>query len=102
VVSRFSFVTVPLCCSDAASGWFQSGSGPSEGKLMAIITGASAHDTDTSDSTTGSRLWRDRILPGLTAFVLGAALIYAAGFASAVELHNAAHDGRHSAGFPCH
>jgi cobalt transporter subunit CbtB len=69
---------------------------------MAIITGASAHDTDTSDSTTGSRLWRDRILPGLTAFVLGAALIYAAGFASAVELHNAAHDGRHSAGFPCH
>ena len=53
---------------------------------MAIITGASAHDTDTSDSTTGSRLWRDRILPGLTAFVLGAALIYAAGFASAVEL----------------
>lgn len=75
---------------------------------MAIITGASAHDTDTLDSdsnsssASGSRLWRDRILPGLTAFVLGAALIYAAGFASAVELHNAAHDGRHSAGFPCH
>ena len=71
---------------------------------MAIITGASAHDTDTvdSDSSTGARLWRDRILPGLAAFVFGAALIYAAGFASAVELHNAAHDGRHSAGFPCH
>jgi len=30
------------------------------------------------------------------------ALIYGAGFASKVELHNAAHDGRHSAGFPCH
>lgn len=69
---------------------------------MTIITGASAHDTDTLDSSSGSRLWRDRILPGLTAFVFGAALIYAAGFASAVELHNAAHDGRHSAGFPCH
>ncbi|AKZ63605.1 cobalt transporter [Herbaspirillum hiltneri N3] len=69
---------------------------------MAIITGASANDTDTLDSSSGSRLWRDRILPGLTAFVFGAALIYAAGFASAVELHNAAHDGRHSAGFPCH
>jgi len=71
---------------------------------MAIITGASVPDTDTldSDSSAGSRLWRDRILPGLTAFVFGAALIYAAGFASAVELHNAAHDGRHSAGFPCH
>lgn len=69
---------------------------------MALITGASAHDTNAVDSTTGSKVWRDRILPGLLAMVLGAALIYAAGFASAVELHNAAHDGRHSAGFPCH
>jgi len=50
----------------------------------------------------GSRLWQDRLLPALLACVLGAALIYAAGFASKVELHNAAHDGRHSAGFPCH
>lgn len=50
----------------------------------------------------GSNVWRDRIAPSLLAFVLGAALIYGAGFASKVELHNAAHDGRHSAGFPCH
>lgn len=70
---------------------------------MALTTGASAHDTSAVDTTsTGSKLWRDRILPGLLAMVLGAGLIYAAGFASAVELHNAAHDGRHSAGFPCH
>ena len=69
---------------------------------MALITGASANDTSTIDSSTGSSLWRDRILPGVAAVVLGAGLIYAAGFASAVELHNAAHDGRHSAGFPCH
>ena len=69
---------------------------------MAHITGASANDTRTIDSATGASLWRDRILPGIAALVLGAGLIYAAGFASAVELHNAAHDGRHSAGFPCH
>ncbi|NUU01716.1 CbtB domain-containing protein [Herbaspirillum robiniae] len=49
-----------------------------------------------------SSVWRDRIAPSLLAFALGAALIYGAGFASKVELHNAAHDGRHSAGFPCH
>jgi cobalt transporter subunit CbtB len=40
-----------------------------------------------------------RIAPSLLAFALGVALIYGAGFASKVELHNAAHDGRHSAGF---
>ncbi|BEV16052.1 CbtB-domain containing protein [Herbaspirillum sp. DW155] len=50
----------------------------------------------------GSQVWRDRIAPALLAFALGVALIYGAGFASRVELHNAAHDGRHSAGFPCH
>lgn len=59
-----------------------------------------------ADSTpsvhTGSQVWRDRIAPSLLAFALGVALIYGAGFASKVELHNAAHDGRHSAGFPCH
>jgi len=69
---------------------------------MALLTGASAHDTSAVDSSSGTQIWRDRILPGLLAMLLGAALIYAAGFASAVELHNAAHDGRHSAGFPCH
>ncbi len=58
------------------------------------------------ESTTSHRsktqLWQDSLLPALLAVVLGAVLIYAAGFASRVELHNAAHDARHSAGFPCH
>lgn len=64
----------------------------------AVATAVTAVATNAS----GSRLWQDRLLPALLACVLGAALIYAAGFASKVELHNAAHDGRHSAGFPCH
>ena len=39
------------------------------------------------------------------AFMAGAlalVLLYGMGFAPMEALHNAAHDGRHSAGFPCH
>ena len=36
------------------------------------------------------------------AFLLGAVLLYAAGFVSTSAVHNAAHDMRHSQGFPCH
>jgi cobalt transporter subunit CbtB len=45
---------------------------------------------------------KDRIRPALLAGLLGLALLYAAGFAETAQLHNAAHDGRHSASFPCH
>ena len=45
---------------------------------------------------------KNRIIPSLLAAALGLALIYGAGFAQTAQLHNAAHDGRHSAGFPCH
>jgi cobalt transporter subunit CbtB len=38
----------------------------------------------------------------LAAILLGVVILYAAGFASAPLLHNAAHDARHSQGFPCH
>ena len=33
---------------------------------------------------------------------LGAALVFAAGFANSSVIHDAAHDARHSTGFPCH
>jgi cobalt transporter subunit CbtB len=38
----------------------------------------------------------------LAAILLGVVILYAAGIASAPLLHNAAHDTRHSQGFPCH
>ena len=38
----------------------------------------------------------------ISAFLLGAAIIYAAGFVNTSAVHNAAHDTRHSQGFPCH
>ena len=36
------------------------------------------------------------------AAMLGLVLLYAAGFVQTAEIHNGAHDTRHSAGFPCH
>ena len=44
----------------------------------------------------------DKILPAMLAGALGLMLLYAAGFSEIAPLHNAAHDGRHSASFPCH
>lgn len=67
---------------------------------MSIHSGVTTDSID--PAAAGANVWRDRVAPALLAFALGAALIYGAGFASKVELHNAAHDGRHSAGFPCH
>lgn len=43
-----------------------------------------------------------RPLQLLSAFLLGAVIIFAAGFVSTSVVHNAAHDMRHSQGFPCH
>jgi cobalt transporter subunit CbtB len=38
----------------------------------------------------------------LVVFTLGAGLVWLAGFAYPSVAHNAAHDTRHSLGFPCH
>lgn len=49
-----------------------------------------------------------RLAPAVSAAILGAVLLFASGFAQTAGfseaniLHNAAHDARHSAGFPCH
>lgn len=37
-----------------------------------------------------------------TAFLLGVVVLFGVGFASSSAVHNAAHDVRHSQGFPCH
>lgn len=36
------------------------------------------------------------------AFVLGGVIVYGVGFFNTAAVHNAAHDTRHSQGFPCH
>ena len=45
---------------------------------------------------------KEQILAAMLAAMLGLMLVYAAGFAETAKIHNAAHDGRHSASFPCH
>jgi cobalt transporter subunit CbtB len=54
-----------------------------------------------STSHIGTAL-KDKIVPALAAAGLGIVLLFGAGFAPMEALHNAAHDSRHSAGFPCH
>jgi cobalt transporter subunit CbtB len=54
------------------------------------------------DSQAQQSSWKGRIAPALLSCALGLVLLYAAGFAKTEALHDAAHDGRHSAGFPCH
>jgi len=38
----------------------------------------------------------------VSAFLLGMAILYGAGFVQMSAVHNAAHDMRHAIGFPCH
>lgn len=45
---------------------------------------------------------QERALPIVSAFLLGAFLIYGTGFLGMSAVHNAAHDQRHAIGFPCH
>lgn len=59
-------------------------------------------DNVDSQSHSRSTVWKDKIMPVLLAGSLGLVLLYGAAFAETSALHNAAHDGRHSAGFPCH
>ncbi|MGB1548573.1 MAG: CbtB domain-containing protein [Alphaproteobacteria bacterium] len=40
--------------------------------------------------------------PALAAALLGFFLLFGVGFAPLAALHNAAHDTRHTASFPCH
>lgn len=44
----------------------------------------------------------ERLLPILSALLLGLVVVGGAGFVQASPVHNAAHDQRHSIGFPCH
>lgn len=43
-----------------------------------------------------------KFLPVVLSVLIGAVLLFAAGFAETNMLHNAAHDSRHAVVFPCH
>ena len=55
-------------------------------------------------SRTGPRAVLDtkNLLPALAAALLGMAILYGVALANGDTIHNAAHDTRHAAAFPCH
>ncbi|MBA1232312.1 CbtB-domain containing protein [Pseudomonas viridiflava] len=53
-------------------------------------------------STTTSATHTQRLTAAISAALLGACLVYFAGFSHIAAVHNASHDTRHSAAFPCH
>ncbi|MBD9442788.1 CbtB domain-containing protein [Pseudomonas sp. PDM04] len=65
---------------------------------MSIISSTHQSSTSTTTTTTLSQ----RLTAAVCASILGACLVYFAGFSHIEAVHNAAHDTRHSAAFPCH
>jgi len=45
---------------------------------------------------------KERVMVGIAALAFGLFITFTTGFAGSSVLHNAAHDTRHSVGFPCH
>jgi cobalt transporter subunit CbtB len=62
------------------------------------ITSSTAHSNTASATTTLTQ----RLTAAVCASILGACLVYFAGFSHIEAVHKAAHDTRHSAAFPCH
>ena len=59
--------------------------------------------TPTTHSTAlSSSLRSRRIAQGFAAFCSGCLLLFVVGFMPTSAVHNAAHDTRHAAAFPCH
>ena len=63
------------------------------------ITTTNQTSTQTA-STAGTQ--SQRLTAAISAMILGACLVYFAGFSHIDAVHNAAHDTRHSSAFPCH
>ncbi|MCJ2373150.1 CbtB-domain containing protein [Pseudomonas sp. RGM 3321] len=55
-----------------------------------------------SHAAAASSTRTQRLTAAISAALLGACLVYFAGFSHIAAVHNAAHDTRHSAAFPCH
>jgi cobalt transporter subunit CbtB len=73
--------------------------------MILRVQPASTRDLMTTTTLPESRvtsLPKDRTAVGALALMLGLGFIYLVGFAPISAVHNAAHDTRHSAAFPCH
>ncbi|MBV7495008.1 CbtB-domain containing protein [Pseudomonas sp. PDM24] len=68
---------------------------------MSIIS-STASNTDKKSTISTTTTLSQRLTAACCASILGASLVYFAGFSHIEAVHNAAHDTRHSAAFPCH
>jgi cobalt transporter subunit CbtB len=59
-------------------------------------------DATAPRAASATRLVSARVLSAVVAMLLGAAILFVAGFSSNDFVHAAAHDVRHASGFPCH
>ncbi len=59
-------------------------------------------DGNVAREVVGTRLASARIISAVVAIALGMTILSVVGFAPNDFIHGAAHDVRHSAGFPCH
>ena len=58
--------------------------------------------TETAIQTNQRSMTLSKPLQLVSAVLLGTIILYGAGFVNTAAVHNAAHDTRHSQGFPCH
>lgn len=58
--------------------------------------------SSTASTASTTATLSQRLTAAISASILGACLVYFAGFSHIEAVHNAAHDTRHSAAFPCH
>lgn len=58
--------------------------------------------TTKTASTTASSSQVSRIAAPAALFLMGAAMVFLAGFSHPATIHDAAHDTRHALSFPCH
>ncbi len=56
----------------------------------------------TAATATTTQVRARAMTAALAAMAFGALIVATVGFAGAMEIHNAAHDSRHSFAFPCH
>lgn len=69
---------------------------------MTISTPRQTSGTTPDSTTIVASTHSQRLVAAVSAMFLGAFLVYFAGFSHIDAVHNAAHDTRHSAAFPCH
>jgi len=65
-------------------------------------SGVTVKELDMTTLTTTQTTAKTGLMSIVMVALTGAVLVYFAGFANAQVLHDAAHDTRHSTGFPCH